>query len=692
MNGFSAFVTLQKVDVAKREVWGVAAVEQPDRAGEIMDYALSKANFVKWSKDMEKATQGKSKGNLRGMHNDIAAGKVIHFEPNDEKKLFYIGTKVVDDNEWRKVLEGVYTGFSVGGSYGKKWADPANIGLTRYEAKPVEISLVDVPCMPGAQFEVVKADGATEMRKFVTIAGADLAKGDKDGHPFRGNQWTNGTGEHNGIKYAATGKKGTNRMTGQSVEEFEDIEERSPSVWVDEEGVVYNEAGEVENVNDGIPDRVTEAAGTEADFNAREDEKKRRLQDDRVKRLKAENERRAAAREKFVNSDITPATGSAQEAAMGMTEQEFNALDEMGYVKPWGVSEEGMSELETMRQDRGKNLNIGAGTEDKRQQSRSQQDAMFDALTRDNSKMTPDFEGGSGASYERWKRRKKIEADNPGKSVEQAISDKIKARKQKAAGPGDLIKLLAEANMEPNELIQKLQGSSDPAMISVATQLSKAFPPPKKKAPGKEEEPAPEGDGGDQPEAKGKGNPFAKEKDGAEEEAVPGEENAPGEEDDSEMESGETTEEQIDPKTGEPVEQAGQMSPEQAESVKMVVISLLEELGLVQRQESAPGTGGMQLSVSIAGLSKAMGVQGLTKRFELVLGDVGKLAATVDDLEKRLGVMPVLRELSGSANPLLEQQADLLKGMLNGATDPNIRQAIQNELATLEIKKIQKGT
>jgi len=74
----------------------------------------------------------------------------------------------VDDNEWKKVLEGVYTGFSVGGSYGAKWPDPVLEGVTRYEAKPVEISLVDVPCMPGAMFEIVKADGASEMRKFVT--------------------------------------------------------------------------------------------------------------------------------------------------------------------------------------------------------------------------------------------------------------------------------------------------------------------------------------------------------------------------------------------------------------------------------------------------------------------------------------------------------------------------------------------
>ncbi|HMW87559.1 MAG TPA: hypothetical protein PKD65_16160, partial [Nitrospira sp.] len=153
MNGFSTFLQLQKVDVAKREVWGVAALEQADRAREIMDYEKSLPNFINWSRDMNKASGGQSLGNVRAMHRDVAAGKVIHFEPRDETKSIYVGAKIVDDNEWKKVLEGVYTGFSVGGSYGAKWPDPVLEGVTRYEAKPVEISLVDVPCMPGAMFE-----------------------------------------------------------------------------------------------------------------------------------------------------------------------------------------------------------------------------------------------------------------------------------------------------------------------------------------------------------------------------------------------------------------------------------------------------------------------------------------------------------------------------------------------------------
>lgn len=166
-NNLNVFIPIAKVDQTRREVWGWAAEEARDKSDEIMDYEASKPNFVAWSDSIAKATDGKSAGNLRAMHEPIAAGKIVHFEPRDDVKKFWVGAKVIDDNEWKKVEEGVYTGFSVGGSYGKRWADPANPSLRRYEARPSEISLVDNPCMYGATFEVVKAEGAVEMRKFV---------------------------------------------------------------------------------------------------------------------------------------------------------------------------------------------------------------------------------------------------------------------------------------------------------------------------------------------------------------------------------------------------------------------------------------------------------------------------------------------------------------------------------------------
>ena len=52
----------------------------------------------------------------------------------------------------------------------KRWADPDS-GLTRYTAEPHEISLVDLPCVPDATFDVVKG-GMIEKRAFALHAEA----------------------------------------------------------------------------------------------------------------------------------------------------------------------------------------------------------------------------------------------------------------------------------------------------------------------------------------------------------------------------------------------------------------------------------------------------------------------------------------------------------------------------------------
>ncbi|MFG7180676.1 hypothetical protein ACGYQ5_14205 [Burkholderia pseudomallei] len=157
------FVPLTKVDIEKRLVYGTLAAEEPDRSQEVLDYATSKPHFEAWSSDISKATEGKSVGNLRAMHGKVAAGKFTDLQFDDENKRIEAVAKVVDNAEWDKVLEGVYTGFSIGGKYGKTWNDN---GLRRYEAIPAEGSLVDYPCIPSATFKVMKADGSEELRKF----------------------------------------------------------------------------------------------------------------------------------------------------------------------------------------------------------------------------------------------------------------------------------------------------------------------------------------------------------------------------------------------------------------------------------------------------------------------------------------------------------------------------------------------
>ncbi len=163
------FVPLTKVDLVKREVWGVGAQEVADKSGEIMDYASSKPLFESWSSTAEKMSGGLSLGNVREMHGKSAAGKLTMFKANDDSKLFEVCAKVVDDAAWKKVTEGVYTGFSIGGSYAKRWEDADDKKLMRYTASPSEISLVDSPCIPTATFTMVKADGIEEQVEFKRV-------------------------------------------------------------------------------------------------------------------------------------------------------------------------------------------------------------------------------------------------------------------------------------------------------------------------------------------------------------------------------------------------------------------------------------------------------------------------------------------------------------------------------------------
>ncbi|MCI0734662.1 MAG: hypothetical protein L0Y50_00035 [Beijerinckiaceae bacterium] len=164
MPALRMFIPITKVDAVQRLVYGVATAEMEDRAGEICDYASTKPHYEKWSDEIAKSTGGKSFGNLRAMHGPVAAGKVTAISFNDAEKQIEVCAKVVDDAEWSKVLEGVYTGFSQGGAYERRWTDAE--GHTRYTAAPNEISLVDLPCLPQATFEMIKTDGTTERCRF----------------------------------------------------------------------------------------------------------------------------------------------------------------------------------------------------------------------------------------------------------------------------------------------------------------------------------------------------------------------------------------------------------------------------------------------------------------------------------------------------------------------------------------------
>jgi hypothetical protein len=164
------FMPLTKVvelDDGTVEVWGRAAAEEPDPKKEIMDYAESKPLIKAWSDNAFQASGGKSLGNLRAMHNPrVAAGIVTSLNFLDDEKAIDAVAKVVDAEEVKKVRAGVYTGFSIGGSYARKWQDG---DYTRYAAQPSELSLADNPMIKSARFTLVKVDGSEEQKEFTQV-------------------------------------------------------------------------------------------------------------------------------------------------------------------------------------------------------------------------------------------------------------------------------------------------------------------------------------------------------------------------------------------------------------------------------------------------------------------------------------------------------------------------------------------
>jgi hypothetical protein len=136
-----------KVDVERRTVSGFATLDNVDRQGDIVDTNASLVAFKNF------------RGNLREMHQPSAVGKIVsfkedrYFDPSTKK--FYSGVYVSAyvskgaQNAWEKVLDGTYSGFSIGGNikgyddkYDKEMDKSVRI-IKEYELH--ELSLVDNP-------------------------------------------------------------------------------------------------------------------------------------------------------------------------------------------------------------------------------------------------------------------------------------------------------------------------------------------------------------------------------------------------------------------------------------------------------------------------------------------------------------------------------------------------------------------
>lgn len=170
------FMQLSKVDTRANLLYGVFTAEVLDKTNEIADYDSTKAAFKKFSDEYSTVSGGKNLGTVRKMHTLEIAGGIKSIDYDDMNKRIS-GCVEVTPEIAQQAAKGWLNGFSIGGGYGRKWADPVNKGATRFAPIIAELSVVDNPCVPDATFDdfakdasfaVMKEDGTEELRKFVT--------------------------------------------------------------------------------------------------------------------------------------------------------------------------------------------------------------------------------------------------------------------------------------------------------------------------------------------------------------------------------------------------------------------------------------------------------------------------------------------------------------------------------------------
>jgi len=145
---------IAKVNREKRTVSGFASLDNVDRHGDIVTAEASKKAFENF------------RGNIREMHGPSAVGKMIDFkedsffEKGTGKK--YSGVYVTAyiskgaQDAWEKVLDGTYSGFSIGGNIVDAKMEKSDDGsderrvIHNYDLH--ELSLVDSPANPLANF------------------------------------------------------------------------------------------------------------------------------------------------------------------------------------------------------------------------------------------------------------------------------------------------------------------------------------------------------------------------------------------------------------------------------------------------------------------------------------------------------------------------------------------------------------
>lgn len=133
-----------KVDFENRIVEGCFTSEAVDIDNDIVDYDATKEAVAEWDKWR----------NIREMHLPIAVGVAVDIILDDKERKGYLRAKIVDDAAWKKVVERVYKGFSIGAKVLKARYENGIRRWLKYRLN--EVSLADRPKNPDALFAVAK--------------------------------------------------------------------------------------------------------------------------------------------------------------------------------------------------------------------------------------------------------------------------------------------------------------------------------------------------------------------------------------------------------------------------------------------------------------------------------------------------------------------------------------------------------
>ena len=169
-------VPFSKVDIEKRTVSGFATLDNIDSHGDVVTSEASVEAFKRF------------RGNLREMHQPLAVGKVVSFEPKDyydpaDGKVYsgvYVTSYVSKgaQDTWEKVLDGTLSGFSIGGAIktveNQFVADKDAMVRFIKDYDLVELSLVDNPANQLANiFSIEKVNGEMVMKGMATEVKAE---------------------------------------------------------------------------------------------------------------------------------------------------------------------------------------------------------------------------------------------------------------------------------------------------------------------------------------------------------------------------------------------------------------------------------------------------------------------------------------------------------------------------------------